>query len=392
MKIAMVFDVLLWGGIERVGISYIDILVKEGHEVDVYILDENVESIIEEINPKCNIIIKHFNARNCPENCWHAPLHHDLKGLEVLYCAGRYYALKIACAVKKITFKNKNKQYDFAIAFSGHIKDLTFVAENYINAKQKIAWLHGTQYQYHLLSMGFPRLYRKIKNLICLSESGDIECVDYNKSNNINKKRIYNPFIFDKAVDANVVNSLKEKYGDFCLMVGRLAPDKDQKTVICALKYLKEQYGIKKNLVLVGDGNKRAEIEQFILEQGMCEQVFLMGTRSDVQNFYSAATIYVHAAPLEGLPTVFLEAMHFGLPIATTDAVPGTREILGNSEYGLISPSADGKALAANIKIIYENDAVRQQLIKKCNIRIKEFAPDFIKEELLTYMKMIQNH
>lgn len=389
MKIAMVFDTLLWGGIERVGISYIDILLNAGHEVDVLILDKNVESIIEEVNQNCSITIKNFSGKSCPENCWHAPLHHDLGGLEILYFACRYSMLRIKMAVKKPFTRIKNKEYDLAIAFSGHINDLTFVAEDYVNAKCKLAWLHGTQYQYHLLSPGFPRLYKKIKNLVCLSEFGDIECIDFNVKNQINKRKIYNPFFFDKVVDNNEVTFLKTQYQDFCLMVGRLAPDKDQKTVILAMKYLKELYGVRKNLLLVGDGKTRAELEHFISEQNMQEQVFLMGTRADVQNFYAAASIYVHAAPFEGLPTVFLEAMHFGVPIATTDAIPGTRELLGDSECGLISPSSDAIELAKNIKRIYDDSVLRELLISNGKTRIKEFEPQAVKEQLMKFVEEI---
>ena len=44
----MVFDKMLWGGIERVGVTYANILNKNGWEVDIYILDPETESIEDE--------------------------------------------------------------------------------------------------------------------------------------------------------------------------------------------------------------------------------------------------------------------------------------------------------------------------------------------------------
>ena len=39
MKIAFLFDAMLYGGIERVGINYLKILKEEGHDVEVFILN-----------------------------------------------------------------------------------------------------------------------------------------------------------------------------------------------------------------------------------------------------------------------------------------------------------------------------------------------------------------
>ena len=60
--------------------------------------------------------------------------------------------------------KNRKDTYDVAIAFSGHMNDLTFVAENFIKSKKSIAWLHGALYGYMLSSTGYFILYAIIKN------------------------------------------------------------------------------------------------------------------------------------------------------------------------------------------------------------------------------------
>ena len=165
-------------------------------------------------------------------------------------------------------------------------------------------------------------------------------------------------------------------------MVGRLAPDKDQKTAILAIEHLNKKYNLNKKLVLVGDGIKREELEEFVKERGLEEVVFFEGNRSDVENYYSAATVFVHSSPLEGLPTVLLEAMSFNLPIAATDSIPGVREILQNSQYGLISPVADAEGLAENIYTIYSDEKVCAELVKKAERRLNDFEPENIKQQL----------
>ena len=59
MKIALVFDGLSVGGIERVGLSYTSIFLKKGHSVDIYNLNPAL-SDTESSFPK-NCSINHFS-------------------------------------------------------------------------------------------------------------------------------------------------------------------------------------------------------------------------------------------------------------------------------------------------------------------------------------------
>ena len=392
MKIAMVFDRFLYGGIERVGISYINLLIESGHEVDVYVLRDGYEDIIKELDGLCSVKIKPFNVKLCPEASWGYALESGACGMGMLKFALRYCLSYIRSKLFKSKYKIVDKHYDVAVAFSGHIFDLTFVADGFINCNNKIGWLHGSQYQYFLISPGFYRLYSKIKNLVCLTENCDVECLDFNKKNNINKRKISNPcFIKTGEVDKQKVEQLRRDYGDFCLTVGRLAEDKDQETVIKAMKLLHEKYGLNKKLLLVGDGDKREYLEKLVSEYGMEEKVVFEGSRNDVQNYYSAATVYVHGSPMESFGMVFLEAMHFGLPVVSTEAWAGGREILGNNEYGLISENWNEDALAKNIKRVYEDAELRETLIKKGFDRVLDFEPKKIISQFNEFLSEINN-
>lgn len=379
MKIAIVIDTMIYGGIERVAVSYVQLLKEMGHEVDAYVLNKNTEAIVDELKALCNTKIIDFKREYCADRYW------------VLLCKfgwGKvvfpfvYGLLKIVQPIFKLIYGNK-KRYDVAIAFSGHMNDLTYVADGFVKAKKKIAWLHGAQYGYRLLSWGFYNLYKRIKHLVCLSDMADVECASFNEQYGIKKYKLYNPIhITKKSIDVKKVEDLKAKYEDFCVMVGRLAPDKDQRTAILAIEHLNKKYNLNKKLVLVGDGVKREELEMFVKERGLEDVVFFEGNRSDVENYYSAATVFVHSSPLEGLPTVLLEAMSFDLPIAATDSIPGVREILQNSQYGLISPVADAEGLAENIYTIYSDEKVRAELVMKARKRLNDFEPENIKQQL----------
>ena len=109
-----------------------------------------------------------------------------------------------------------------------------------------------------------------------------------------------------------------------------------------------------------------------------------------MQNFYSAASIYVHSSPLEGLPTVLLEAMNYEVPIAATDSVPGVREILQDGEGGLISPIADADALAKNIYKLYTDKELVFQIIQRQRKRRKAFAPEVVQNHLNEFIQNLR--
>ena len=72
MRIAFIFDALLYGGIERVGISYLKFLVEDGHQVDVFVLNPtDVEDIIEEIPSSCKIYKRKVSQYICPSRYWY---------------------------------------------------------------------------------------------------------------------------------------------------------------------------------------------------------------------------------------------------------------------------------------------------------------------------------
>lgn len=72
-------------------------------------------------------------------------------------------------------------------------------------------------------------------------------------------------------------------------MVGRIENDKDQLTLIKAVEYIKNIYGFKEKLVLVGDGKKRYELEKYVFDHRLQDSIVFEGNRNDVQNYYKAA-------------------------------------------------------------------------------------------------------
>ena len=169
-------------------------------------------------------------------------------------------------------------------------------------------------------------------------------------------------------------------------MVGRLAKDKDQATLIKAIKVLKEKYHLNKHLLLVGDGSERENLEGLVKRLSLEDNVIFVGSRYDVQNFYKGAYIYVHSSPAEGFGLVLVEAMFYGLPVVSTDSIPGVREILKEDEYGIITKVGDENDLAEAIATVYNDKKLRDRLIIKGEERVKDFFPQSIISQFEEYI------
>lgn len=383
MKIAVVFDNMIYGGIERVGISQIKLLKELGHEVDAYVLTPKTEAIIDELKEICNVKILSLPRSHCPEAYW--VITRRVRGGKYIFPFA-YLFISLVHVVEKL-FKSVKKEYDVAIAFSGHYNDLSFVANNFIKAKKRIAWLHGALYQYVLTAQGFENLYKKIRNLVVLVDDGQEEVIAYHKKDgfDFNIFKIYNPMsMSEKVLDYKKIDALKKEYGDFVLMVSRLLyPHKDHYTVISAVKLLKEKYGVDRKLLLVGDGPERQKLETFCKEQGMTDSVVFIGSQNDVQNYYKAAKVLAHASVAgEGLPTVLLEAMDLETPVVCTDSKVGPKEILGNNDYGLLTRVQDPDDMADKLYLLLTNEETYKEYQKQGKQRIKAFSQEKIKEKL----------
>ena len=295
---------------------------------------------------------------------------------------------KFICRFRQIS----REKYDLAIAFSGHYNDLTFVAKQYVKAKKLMAWLHGNIMSYAIISDGFLNLYSKIKNLIVLNEDYQSELLLRNNNLHLNVHKIYNPsFIKKTIVDEKFVVRLRIEYGSFLMMVGRLGTDKDQLTLIKAFEYIKKKYQFSEKLLLIGDGMMREQLEQYVQEHQLESQVLFMGSQYDVQNWYSAAYLFVHSSPAEGLPTTLIEALSFDLPIVATNSMPGVGEILDSGKYGEIVPIGDWKKLGEAIYRMYHNKELYMDYKKRSSQRACDFAPDKIKKKIqIAFQELIK--
>lgn len=381
MKIAMIFDGLNIGGIERVGIGYFNLLKKLGHEVHIYNLMPEKNEMEVEFKDELNIRKYKLPRYCCPE--YYSTLVKKWWWGKFLYPIF-YCVFYILIKVKKLLFKYKRENYDIVIAFSGHMNDLTLVANDFFKGAKKMCWLHGSLIEYLLMNVGFQNLYNKIQNLCVLSEYAQEVAVWNNvKLSNCKINKIYNPVEFKSdTIDENKVTELQEKYGDFILMVGRFTKEKDPITLVKAVKILHDKYKLENKLVFVGDGDEKNNVENLAQKIGADKYIYFEGSKLDVQNYYKAAHIFAFTSFMEGLPTVILEAMSHGLPIVSSKSLPGVPEILQDNKYGIMCEISNEIQLAEKIHSILMDKTLYNHYSELSYNRIEDFKEDKIMTQL----------
>lgn len=142
--------------------------------------------------------------------------------------------------------------------------------------------------------------------------------------------------------------------------VGRLAPVKDQATLLRAVRHVVDRIPAFR-LDIVGDGESRRGLEELSTGLGIQRNVEFRGYHEDVAPFLAEADLFVLSSTSEGVPIALLEAMASGLPAAATD-VGGLREVVVDGETGHLVAPGSPEALARAMQAIEDDPAAARRM------------------------------
>ena len=176
----------------------------------------------------------------------------------------------------------------------------------------------------------------------------------------------------------SVKRLLREKYKIFkpyLLYVGRNEPHKNIKAVILAYAKLPEYLQEKYNLVLAGkeDEKYNQSIREMIARYQLEDKVIFTGyvEESELPYIYSGAAVFVFPSFYEGFGLPILEAMACGVPVVASNA-SSLPEVGG--EAALYSNPTDVLKISANIESLLEDTLLREEMIRRGLMQIKNFT------------------
>lgn len=270
------------------------------------------------------------------------------------------------------------EKYDIEVAFlEGYATKIIAGAPK---GTKKLAWVHCDVTKTEWINgvykndEGFINCYKRINEVICVSEA--VKNAFIARFGEVTKLSVkYNPVDYNNILALSKEKiSFQMKENVFTLIsVGRMTyPKNFLRLLKCVNNLLKQGYEIE--LLLLGDGEERTNLESFVLEQGIQNEVKFLGFVKNPYPYIKNADLYVCSSIYEGFSTAVTEALVLGTPVLTTD-VAGMKEMLGNSEYGLITENDDA-AFEYGLRKLLENPDLLMHYRKMAQKRSSYFELD----------------
>jgi glycosyltransferase involved in cell wall biosynthesis len=115
------------------------------------------------------------------------------------------------------------------------------------------------------------------------------------------------------------------------------------------------------DLLLVGDGPLRGELEALAVDLRIPDRVKFLGIRTDVAELMRAAEAFAITSVSEAASLTLLEALASGLPVVVT-AVGGNPELVRHEREGLLVPRGDAAACAAAVRRLFREPDLAARL------------------------------
>lgn len=185
-----------------------------------------------------------------------------------------------------------------------------------------------------------------------------------------------------KFVYSDVVRNTKRKelkIGEEQFVVGHIGRLSYQKNHKKLLYVFNEILKIRPNsvLVLIGEGEKRDEVERQVKELGIIENVMFLGLRKDIPELLMAFDEFILPSFYEGLPNTIVEAQATGLPCILADTISREVQFTNLVEMISLDESDESWAITAvNKAPIHRNDMTRE--ITEAGFSIEETTRRFI--------------
>jgi glycosyltransferase involved in cell wall biosynthesis len=168
-------------------------------------------------------------------------------------------------------------------------------------------------------------------------------------------------------------------------IVGRLQPWKGQEVFLRAAARLAEarkdiRFIVVGGAILGWEGSYPDDLRRLAADLGITRRVHFAGHQAEVNRWYEALDVVVHASFGEPFGLVLVEAMALGKPLVATD-VGGPLEIVEDGTSGLLVPPGDPQALAEAVERILADPALASTLSSGAVERSKVFTEERMAEE-----------
>ncbi len=391
MKILILHRHLLIGGVEKVLSVYLNTLCHQGHQIDLLIHDDLGENnvFLKHIPPEVNISFVLDNPSVRRRQAAYQ------KRKRSLMCKFKYEILRIAHQIQygvRLYKCISHTHYDLLIDFHESLDNIFRLPIKW-PFPPAVKWVHGQLGGGVItpkITRKYKQLFSKYQSIISICDEMAAQLRQYFPS--------LNPALFHTLYNPIDVNEIQQKSTQvlpetfrfpYILQVSRLAQGKGHEELIDIFAGLKQR-GIPHKLLIIGEGDNRACLEQKIAALKLETECLLPGAKDNPYPYFKHAAVFVHTSEHEGLPTVLLESMACGTPVVAMDCPTGPKDILGaDSRYGCLIPMHDTSAFADAVYSLLTDPEKHKHFSKQGLKRVQDFDAEKIARQLETILHTI---
>lgn len=223
----------------------------------------------------------------------------------------------------------------------------------------------------------FASACRNADKIVAISEQTKADIVQFFGTSPDKIEVVYQDCaaVFHEPAAPALLSDVKEKYNlpaNYLLCVGTLEPRKNQLNLLKAW----HQSGSELEVVLVGRQTAYAEqLKDYVQQHRLTERVHFLPyiPFEHLPAIYQLAQLFVYPSVFEGFGIPIVEALNSGVPVITSTGSCFSEAGGTGSVY--VSPD-DVPALAAAIKKVSANEALRQQMIQQGKQHTLQFRPE----------------
>lgn len=168
------------------------------------------------------------------------------------------------------------------------------------------------------------------------------------------------------------------------LHIGRFSEQKNHLGLIKAFSLFHKKYP-NSELNLIGDGEKKIEIEKYVMKNNLIDCVHFLGLKSNIYSYLNSADMFTLPSLYEGVPITLIEAMGTGLPIVAT-SVGGVPDMLENMKDALLT-SHDINNICNAFYQYANNESLRKEHGKNAKEKSLQFSIKITAEKYLEIYK-----
>ena len=356
MKILIAIPQLIFGGAEKVLVSFANDLVRRGHEVEILELYER-GFLKDQFDQRVTFdaICSNAYTRKYYASLAQVKRNPLLIGKLVFSKLVGYRRFAERLAARRYA----GREFDVAINYLETESPL-FLLEH-IRANRYLQWIH-----IDIANMEHPEdadcfkdVWSRMDKIVCVSGHARENFIRRYPGLESRTQLIYNFYDTDTIRTQGQTPCLLPGLNPALLSVGRMTEQKKYLRFLDVLARLRDE-GFSFGWHILGQGAQWTAIEEKVLALNLQDRVFLHGVTDNPYRYMTACDLFVLPSGWEGFPTVTVEAKILGCPVLATD-VAGIREQLIHGKTGwIVDNSEDG--IYEGLKYLLQNPDVTKKL------------------------------